>query len=376
MKKFTLLSALMLLISYTSNAQCVASYSYTDNGSGLFTFTDASGMPATTDFYWDFGDGNSGYGTPVTNQYAVDGAYGICLTIIDSVAMCSDTYCDSIWVTGTGGSSSCTADFTSSVSGNTASFTNNSTSSGSLSYAWDFGDGNTSSAANPTYTYANAGTYVVCLLVWDGQGCTDTLCDPITIAGGPSCQANFWWFQDSSQTANPVLYAVDMSTPSSGLSYTWDFGDGNSSTAQYPTHTYAQVGAYNLCLTIDDGFGCTDTYCDSIYVFIKANGFTLNVINQASVGVEEPVATATMTNMYPNPAEAITTIEINATENAGIELTITDLTGRLLLSSNQNIAIGANKININTSNLPTGLYLVNLRDESGNDLQSLRLMKK
>ncbi|MCX6273954.1 MAG: M4 family metallopeptidase [Bacteroidetes bacterium] len=74
-----------------------------------------------------------------------------------------------------------TAGFTSSIFASIVTFTDNSNGGNIVSYAWDFGDGSTSTLANPVYTYANVGPYVVCLTVTNSSGCTNTTCNTINI---------------------------------------------------------------------------------------------------------------------------------------------------------------------------------------------------
>lgn len=69
--------------------------------------------------------------------------------------------------------------FTGSI---TVDFTDASTGS-SLTYLWDLGDGNTSTQQNPTHTYDTDGNYTVCLTVTNPDGCTDSVCQAVTIAG-------------------------------------------------------------------------------------------------------------------------------------------------------------------------------------------------
>ncbi len=54
---------------------------------------------------------------------------------------------------------------------------------------------------------------------------------------------------------------TDTSTGVGISNWLWDFGDGNTSTDQHPTHIYTDVGAYNVCLTADDGLGNSDMTC-------------------------------------------------------------------------------------------------------------------
>ena len=89
---------------------------------------------------------------------------------------------------------------------------------------------------------------------------------------------------DSANGGTPVpipneLWLWNLSSGGSGnYSFVWDFGDGTSSTDPYPTHIYPNGGPYVLCLTIDDGAGCSDTYCDSISV--DANGIYQGMAGQ------------------------------------------------------------------------------------------------
>jgi PKD repeat protein len=114
---------------------------------------------------------------------------------------------------------------------------------------WDFGDGNTSAAANPSHTYNNPGTYGVALTVF-GPGGSNTLSQPglIVVTLPPPPLANF--------TANPTNgvapLPVNFADTSSGAitNRLWDFGDGNTSALANPSHTYNNPGAYAVTLTV------------------------------------------------------------------------------------------------------------------------------
>lgn len=85
---------------------------------------------------------------------------------------------------GTGTDTAPEARFSSSVNGNSVSFTNNSTDDkGIASSSWNFGDGSASSATNASHTYTNVGSYTVTLTVTDTKGQTDSTAASVTIAG-------------------------------------------------------------------------------------------------------------------------------------------------------------------------------------------------
>ncbi len=148
-----------------------------------------------------------------------------------------------------------------------------------LIYFWDFGDGSTSATSgSTTHTYTLNGTYYACLTISDTSGCSNTYCGYVTVGNpaGNNCSASFYLVQDSTNMYNYT--AVSYATTGTSYSYFWDFGDGSSSTQQYPTHTYAGVGPYVLCLTVTDNVGCTATQCDSLYAGRGSNVITLNVV--------------------------------------------------------------------------------------------------
>ncbi|MCH8318430.1 MAG: gliding motility-associated C-terminal domain-containing protein, partial [Bacteroidetes bacterium] len=121
-------------------------------------------------------------------------------------------------------------------------------------WTWDFGDGNTDTVQNPVHTYDNAGTYNVCLTVGNACG-SDSICDSVTVICIPST-ANFGY-----SDANLTVNFSDSS--SNGITWYWDFGDGNTDTLQNPVHTYTTAGTYNVCLTAGNACG-SDTACDSV----------------------------------------------------------------------------------------------------------------
>lgn len=81
------------------------------------------------------------------------------------------------------------AAYSEGIVANIVSFTDNSTGN-PVSYAWDFGDGGTSTLQNPVHTFANTGPYIVCLTVTNAAGCTNTYCHTIDILTVGIAEAN------------------------------------------------------------------------------------------------------------------------------------------------------------------------------------------
>jgi len=245
---------------------CYANFIYSvDTATNTVFFTDSSYSPGIIiSWNWDFGDGFTDIVQNPTHTYAVFGSYYVCLTITDDSA-CVDTWCDTVYI----GSPppSCSADWEYFLD-TTLNVSFNDLSLNAASWAWDFNNDSINDAFSPTpsWTYGSAGTYNVCLTIWDSLGtCTDTYCQPITVPGGtpPPCSSNFAYSVDTTNTA----FFTDVSTsPDSIYDWLWDFGDGFTDVFQNPTHTYGASGSYYVCLTITDDGGCTNTWCDSVSV--------------------------------------------------------------------------------------------------------------
>jgi PKD repeat protein len=262
---------------------CMAMYSYTAVASTL-SFQDMSVTPGpVTSYSWSFGDGGTSTLQNPSHTYAAMGSYYACLTVagIDSnntPFQCS--YCDSVFVTNT---SSCMASFGFSQPGpNTFSFINTTTVQGTiLAYNWDFGDGNTSTLANPSHTYASSGVYAVCLYVTFMDSSSNIsycyYCTNVFVQNSTPCSASF---SISQLTGNNFAFTNTSVVSGTITNYLWDFGDGTNSTVQNPSHTYAVTGGYTVCLTIvgidsnQSTFTCT--YCDSIFAQVNSSPCTLN----------------------------------------------------------------------------------------------------
>ncbi|MEO2161587.1 MAG: PKD domain-containing protein, partial [bacterium] len=123
-------------------------------------------------------------------------------------------------------------------------------------WSWDFGDGGSSSAQNPSHTYSVAGTYTVALTV-TGAGGTDTATKVgyITV-NEPPPTADFSGTPTSGDA--PLVVAFSDASTGNVISWSWAFGDGGSSSSQNPSHTYLAAGTYTVSLTAT-GAGGSDT---------------------------------------------------------------------------------------------------------------------
>jgi PKD repeat protein len=138
------------------------------------------------------------------------------------------------------------ANFTVSMNGLTALFADASTGS-PTTYAWDFGDAQTSSERNPSHTYRNAATYPVMLVVTNDAG-QSSKSQFVTVSLGTPPVASF-----ESTVIGLQVNFVDTSV--GATSWQWSFGDGNNANVRNPIHTYAAPGVYTVTLAASNAAG-------------------------------------------------------------------------------------------------------------------------
>ena len=271
-------------------------------------FTDmTTGDPPAT-WIWDFGDGNTSGQQNPSHTYAAPGTYTVCLTTTNSCG--SDTSCSTVTLTCAAPS----AAFSLVDQGNgLVSFTDMSSSGATLTnWLWDFGDGFTSPMQNPTHQYPGPGTYLVCLTVTDVCG-TDSSCTNLVLSSCPIPTVNF----NSNPAGNGVWNFNSTGSVTGSATYSWTFGDGNTANIASPSHTYSGNGTYLVCLTVTDSCG-TDSFCQSISV--------------TTVGIESPFVGAL--EVYPQPNDAVFTVEGMLHEIGNVELAVRDVLGKVVFREN------------------------------------------
>ncbi len=160
-------------------------------------------------------------------------------------------------------------------------FANNSTQANS--YYWNFGNGNTSTLANPSMVYLSPGNYSVSLVAINTiSNQRDTSMQMITVVPDPVASFTAGPLTSCAGTAVVAFTNTSVNT----VSYLWDFGDGNSSTAANPTHIYTTAGNYTVKLIANNAYGCSDIYIAGNYVHIRPNpvaAFTSNLSSSCNV---------------------------------------------------------------------------------------------
>jgi len=223
-----------------------------------FTDQSAAGTYAITSWAWSFGDGATSTAQSPSHAYAAAGSYDVTLTVTTSAGTDSETktayvvasnpVLPTAGFSGTprSGSIPLNVQFTDQSSAGSFPIT---------AWSWSFGDGATSTAQNPSHTYAASGNYDVTLSVTTSAGSDGETKTDYVVATQPPTAA----FEGSPRTGDwPLLVQfTDLSSEGSApiTAWSWTFGDGGTSTSQSPAHTYGAAGTYTVALTVTTADG-------------------------------------------------------------------------------------------------------------------------
>lgn len=144
---------------------------------------------------------------------------------------------------------------------------------GIASWSWDFGDGTTSSIANPHHLYTQNGIYNATVIITSLEGCIDTVSMAVPIdVDGPTAAFN------SPTPANCAPSVVEFFDESEqAVAWLWDFGDGTSATVQNPVKLYDHPGVYDVSLIVTNANGCSDTLLKVDYVTVLGPATSFSV---------------------------------------------------------------------------------------------------
>lgn len=246
---------------------------------------------------------------------------------------------------------------------------NTSTGTGNT-YEWEWGDGVTSTIANPSHLYSMPGTYNVMLVANNALCGADTSYQTVVVTGTLSTCLSLFNIADDTTSTDPNSHYIYNLSYGASLTYLWDFGDGATSTLATPSHIYAATGPYNICLTIDNGSGCTQTYCDSlisadslnrssgtmqfvVYDVLPFQGLVTGIVNQNN---------SNLISVSKNPFSDNTTFTIQSNKNEIYSFELTDVLGKKVKSIS---GISEKQFTISRNELESGIYFYKIQNENG-----------
>jgi len=358
-----------IYIAVTSAGVCNLSADFTYNlgSSGEVTFTSTStGMNASTQLYWYAGDSiGYGYGNPYSYTYAKNGTYPVNLFLYNVNSGCmSDTTINITITSANNSSNTCTLGMLLVSSKASCDTCDNGSaivvaSSGTAPYSYHWSNGSTASTI-----VAKPGIYTCC--VTDAKGCSacssTTVSDSClyaeytysisydTLGGVDSATVTFVSISDT-VCADSSLYKNAQKNPK--ISYTWNFGDGNSQTisgigVRTSKHTFVP-GTYDITLAINrEGSPTKSVTTNPIHV--KKSGALTGITSiSENMGVK----------LFPNPNNGSFRLTINGVSgNQDAQLEVTNLLGEIIYTTNANSSNGMIQHDINLVNASAGTYFV------------------
>jgi gliding motility-associated-like protein len=256
------------------------------------SFLNNSTGPGNLSYQWDFGDGGTSTQQNPSHTYTTPGSYSISLVTISSSG-CRDTLkkedlfnFNNITTSFTAPDTVCIGEPVNVL--NTSSVTANAT-------LWNFGDGTTSNTTNAVKTYSAPGDYTIRLLQTYGA-CSDSASKQTKVRPRPSAA----FTADRTAFCKPPATVNFTNTSSDGASFLWNFGDGNTSNQQSPSHTFTAYGTYEVKLLVTGANGCTDSVKKQIVItkpsitFIdlpREGCIPYSITFKAAISSPEPVVT-------------------------------------------------------------------------------------
>ena len=252
------------IAAFTSNKTTVTQ-------EGTVAFTDQSSN-APTSWSWQFQGGTPSVSSAQnpTVTYSTVGTYNVILTVTNSYGSGTVTKTAYIKVNPPAPVADFTANKTTITTGESISFTDNSTNT-PTSWSWQFSGGTpaTSTLQNPVVTYSTAGSFTVVLTATNAGGSGTSTKTAYIKVNPPAPVANFSANQTSVSQGATINY-TDLSTNLPTL-WNWQFQGGtpSSSTVKNPSVTYNLPGSYTVTLTVTNGGG-SGTLCRVNYITVNS----------------------------------------------------------------------------------------------------------
>jgi PKD repeat protein len=261
----------------------------------------ASGGTSPYTYSWNFGDSQSSSSQNPSHIYTTFGNLTATLTVTDSASATASATVNISVTASPALSASASASPTSGQAPLLVNFTGSASGGKSpYIYRWTFGDGQVSTSQNPAHTYQNSGNYTATLTVTDSASANANATVNISVSANPPISQTII----ATPTSGPAPLTVNFTANASGgtppYAYSWNFGDGQSSTEQNVSHTYVAAGTYVATLTVTDSLGATTN--GSVTIIVKSNNPT------------DPIALFTA-----NPSQGLLPLPVNFDASASYD---------------------------------------------------------
>ena len=326
------------------------------------TFTDQS--TGTVDSWaWDFGDGGTSTAQSPDHIYTAAGVYDVTLVVTNGCGSDTLTLVQAVEVSEAAviPVAAFSFDPASGCAPVQVAFTDAST--GDIdTWAWSFGDGQTSAEQSPSHTYAGAGVFDVQLIVSGSAGAdTMTVADAVTV--DLPVVAAFSYSDTLITYPNDIVFTDESAGDVS--SWHWDFGDGVTDTIADPTHTYIAPGIYDVTLIVTNGCSA-DTL--TVAGAVRVNGVTgLGDLQDARFALQ---------GNYPNPFNPSTTVVFTLEKASHTRLEVFDISGRRVATLvDGERAAGRHEVLWRPRDVASGMYFTRLWADGQTATRRMTLLK-
>jgi PKD repeat protein len=252
--------------------------------------TDAGGN--VTAWSWNFGDNGTSSTRNPSRTYLSPGTYTVTLAVTDNKGG-TDQHSLPVTVPQDGPPNARpTAAFTHNCTDLSCTFTDGSTDTdGTVNvWSWDFGDGTSETARNPTHTFASAGTYTVTLVATDNDGATGTASGVLTVTAPSPNTPPRAWFVVYCNVLKCRISSLSSDTDGSVVGLNWTLGDGTTLTTSgiHLIHDYPAAGTYTVTLRATDDDGATS---QASRTFPITSAISLSVTGQVDAGQQHVTVT-------------------------------------------------------------------------------------
>jgi len=226
-----------------------------------FFFNDTSTVVGGGNYNWtwDYGDGFSCQCVKPSHSYSAAGNYTVTLTVVTKEG-CTDSVKKQVTVLPSVHPWFTINNYAQCIGGNNfiLNDTATNTSGQTATINWDFGDGKKDTGVTTKHTYTKAGNYDISCILTLSNGCTDTVTQNVDVFDGPTAKGAV---DKSLQclTGNLFSFADNSTSTAGATTRSWNFGDGNTDTAQNPMHSYTAVGQYAVVLKVSTVNGCMNS---------------------------------------------------------------------------------------------------------------------
>jgi hypothetical protein len=239
-----------------------------------------------------------------------------------------------------------------------------STSTGTnvnTAFNWDFGDGATGAGISTSHTYSNGGVHNI-ILSTSNPNCY-TANNPVNVNTLP-CTANSGF--SIAYSGTPQVWNAAPNYFGNVTNAVWSWGDGSSTNAMFPSHTYSAAGLYNICLSVTVSCANSSSSCANYNIYRTAEVteemtmVTVNVAPKLVTYIDENNFYNNIFSIFPNPANSTLFVTLRSSSEAK-RIEILDNLGRFLKEIE--LQPGCEYTSINMTELAEGIYLIRLKGD-------------